>query len=205
MKPSIPAISTVLCNGIHTEILNNPKTMAFTFVVNQENQTAEIITTNKFTTLLNQELIKQLTQIATAAIDEPQTVKDAVDKFKVYKIPLPPTMEMPSQSTNKMEECVNRERAFTPLRRMTPITRTSPRMSPITRTSPRMSPVTPGYAQLEPELSTKLPQQSTSPKRKRAITPHKLNFHQTIETTIDDSTKQKLISVLNKTGSEEQH
>ncbi|EDR28560.1 hypothetical protein EDI_338130 [Entamoeba dispar SAW760] len=169
--------------------------MAFTFVVNQENQTAEIITTNKFTTLLNQELIKQLTQIATAAIDEPQTVKDAVDKFKVYKIPLPPTIEMPSQSSNKMEECVNRERAFTPLRRMTPIT----------RTSPRMSPATPGYAQLEPELSAKLPQQSTSPKRKRAITPHKLNFHQTIETTIDDSTKQKLISVLNKTGSEEQH
>ncbi|ELP85413.1 hypothetical protein EIN_087150 [Entamoeba invadens IP1] len=194
--PNIPQISSVLCNAIHTQLLNNPHTIAFTFVVNAETQTAEIISTSKFTTLLNQELIKNFIQIATANVEEPQTPKDAVDKFRVYKIPLPPPSNEHPQGQGipsvKMEE----ERPFTPSRRMTPITRSSPRMSPATPN--------PNYAQLEPELVLPKPPQCTSPRRnKRTPTPHKQCFHQTIDTTIDDSTKQKLINVLGKNPGDE--
>lgn len=197
MNPETPRISSALCNTIHGELVNNPKTLAFSFVVNTETQTAEIITTNKFTTLLNQELIKQLTQIAIARIDEPKNMKEAIDKFKVYKIPLPHPIEPVSPSNPMAMEIESprssQPRPFTPSRRMTPITRSSPRMSPAT-------PLSGNYAQLEPDMIIpKPPPSCSSPtKRKRASTPHNQCFHQTIETTIDDNTKQKLMSVLGK-------
>ncbi|KAL7720926.1 Uncharacterized protein QTN25_002133 [Entamoeba marina] len=121
--------------------------MAFTFVVNHDTQTAEIITT----------------------VDEPTCVKEAIERFKVYKIPLP--QSEPTQPTMKMDE----SRPFTPSRMMTPITRMSPRMSPIT----------PHYAQLEPEMISQKPPQYPSPQ------------------TLDNNTKAKLISVLNKVNSDD--
>ncbi|KAL7712795.1 Uncharacterized protein QTN25_009623 [Entamoeba marina] len=161
--------------------------MAFTFVVNHDTQTAEIISTSKFTSLLNQELIKNLTSIASATVDEPTCVKEAIERFKVYKIPLP--QSEPTQPTMKMDE----SRPFTPSRMMTPITRMSPRMSPIT----------PHYAQLEPEMISQKPPQYPSPRKKRAPTPHKPCFHQTVQETLDNNTKAKLISVLNKVNSDD--
>ena len=201
MKPETQRISSALFKTIHSEILNNPKTMAFTFVINPEKQTAEIITTNKFTQLLNQELIKQLAHIATARIEEPKTVNEAIDRFKVYEIPLPRPIEVSQQQMPmgmEIESKPHNQRAFTPSRRMTPISRNSQRMSPAT-------PMTHNYAQLEPDMIIpKPPQSCVSPtKRKRTITPHKPCFHQTIDSAIDDSTKQKLMSVLGKPNGDE--
>lgn len=197
MRPETPRISSSLCNTIHGEIMNNPKTMAFTFIVDPETQTAEIISTNKFTLLLNQELIKQLTQIATARVEEPKTTKEAIERFKVYKIPLPPPMEVSQQNMNGMEmEPKHSQRPFTPSRRMTPISRNSQRMSPAT-------PMSHNYAQLEPDMILPKPPMCSSPtKRKRTTTPLKQCFHQTIDGTIDDNTKQKLMSVLTKNPQE---
>ena len=67
-----------------------------------------------------------------------------------------------------------------------------------------MSPMSPGYAQLEPDLSVpsnKLP--SSVNQKKRVITPVKQFSHQTVDNTIDDNTKQKLISMLAKGHSDD--
>ena len=82
------------------------------------------------------------------------------------------------------------------------------RMTPISRNSARMSPATPlshYYAQLEPDmLMPRHINTCASPKRKRGNTPLKQCFHQTVDTTVDDTTKQKLKSLLGKNPSDEQ-
>ncbi|ELP94825.1 hypothetical protein EIN_247190 [Entamoeba invadens IP1] len=198
-KPESERMSSLLFNLIHSQIQNNPNTVAFTFVLNTESHTAEIITTSKFTTLLNQELIKNLTQISIAAIEAPQTEKEAIEKLRVFKIPLPPPTECPASacSVRKMEE--DSQKPPTPLnsRRMTPVTsvgRYTPRMSPAT-------PINPNYMQLDPEILIQKPPLSRSPpsrKTRKTLTPHHQSMYQSIQTTIDDSTKQRLINVLSK-------
>ena len=211
MNSNTIPLANQLSRSIHSEIQNNPKTLAFSFVVNQEDNTAEIITTNKFTTLLNQELIRQLTQIVTACVEQPQTVKEAEEKFKVYKINLPPPIEVNTHSMRMDEEMpMNHMRVFTPSgRRMTPIARLSPRNIPNARNSPRMSPCTPighGYAQLEPEMiAPKMHIPPTSPTRRcGTTTPHgNRGFHQNMDGNLDDSMKYKFSNVLGKNNSEE--
>ena len=287
-------LTDILVSSIHSEICRNPQTIALTFIVDFHNLHAEVITTNKFTTLLNHELIKQMMQIATAKIDEPRNPQEALDKFKVYKMQLPnnynnnnnnqnnnnsnhinynqnnqhlnvnhlnnnmvsprqeyktsprqeyrmsPRQEKrnspPSMGINqhpfqihqdhfhpyqfnynhgnheeyrRMEEdhrpmsqpnltMLNNQqnnqlqpRVMTPSKRMTPIARSSSRMSPAT-------PIGSGYAQLEPEMinGIKPPMQNESPKKRRSTTSYKQNYHQTIEGTMDNNTKQKLMNVL---------
>ncbi|EDR25744.1 hypothetical protein EDI_295270 [Entamoeba dispar SAW760] len=201
------------------------RSMVFVFTVDPITHQAQFLSSSKFTILLNRELLNNLVIMATAQTDEPSNHRDAIACYKKGTFPLETynntftdrkmEMEQPHYAQVHYQSSTQRPLPPTPTpqqlhQRIQEQIEEKMQMSTYSpeNTSPRIavchevSPTLGNVEELSKERIQSLPtpiktnQRLGEPKRKRSSTPIRICSYQSVKSTIDDSTKLKIISAI---------